>query len=768
VSDSRAGEGRDDERAASRTRGRASARASAARVLALARRELLAAFHSPIAYVVIVVFLALEGFSFWAVVEVLADPSRPAGYGAVLRTHFGGTFLYWAVLFAVVALLTMRLVAEERRQGTWEALLTTPVGEAEVVLGKWLGAFAFYALLWLPTAAYPFLLAAYAPTGSEIDLGPIASAYVGVALSGAGFLAVGLCASTATDSQVVAAVVAFAALLGLLLVGQLNEVARDLDRLAALVDHLDLRAHMDDMARGAIELDAIALWLGLLAVGLAGAVVLAARGRGSRAAARRRLACLGLVALSAVLANVLAERHPGGWDVSANQVNRLDGRTEAVLGALGDPVVVTVVRPEVEAFEPIYAEVDRVLARMERAQPRLTRRDLDPMREPDEVAALARELALSPRDLADGGAVLFAIGERRRGVDLLDLAELGRDSLQVGAMTGFRAEEAFARALVELTADDRATVCATAGHGEMALEAEASGPHWGQVGDRLRRDGFAIERVVDLADGVPQGCRVLIVAGAEAPLSPDSALAVARHLEGGGRLLVAAADRPRDGEAGPIFAANGLELVLAQYGIDVARAVVVDPQAELEVPLAWATATGYGDHPITAAFRGRRLTVWQHPRAVLYADPGGKGEVGRRGSMLVRGSATAWAETDLAALFGGRDVEAGDDDLVGAAAVAVAVEAASGARLVVLGSATSPSSELVGRGLGAADALVASSVAWLAGRGATLEIGAKTPEHVRLIMSPAARRGVFALCVLALPLVAAGLGALLWWRRRRG
>ena len=86
-----------------------------ARILTIARRELLAAFHAPIAYVVMVLFLALQGFSFWAVVEVLADPSRPAGYGAVLRTHFGGTFLYWAVLFAVVALVTMHLVAEERR-----------------------------------------------------------------------------------------------------------------------------------------------------------------------------------------------------------------------------------------------------------------------------------------------------------------------------------------------------------------------------------------------------------------------------------------------------------------------------------------------------------------------------------------------------------------------------------------------------------------------------------------------------------------------------
>ncbi len=730
------------------------------RTTAIARRELTAFFHAPIAYVVLVLFLALEGFSFWAVVEVLADPARPAGYGAVLRTWFGGSFLYWAVDFAVISLLAMRLVAEERRTGTWEALFTTPVGEGEVVLGKWLGALAFYALLWLPTAVYPLVLAIYAPPGTDIDAGPIAAAYLGALLSGAGFLALALAASSATESQVVAAVVAFAALLGLLLVGQLADVASDLGPAArAVIRQLDVRGHMDELARGAIDLDAIVFWLALIAIGLAAAVVLCARGRGSAAAARRRVTALCLVAACAVLGNILAARHPLRWDVSRAGVNQLDPRTVAVLESVPAPVTVTVIAPEVDEFVPVYQEVDRLLGEMERAQPLLERQRIDPARDPDALGQLAAELALAPRVLADAGAVVFEMGGRRRGVDLLDLADFGKDALAAGAITRFTAEQAFARALAELAAPERTLACATSGHGEMPLDgADADRPHWGAVAERLRRSGIAVEDVGDVAGGVPERCSVLVVAGPEVPLGPDAALAVDRFLDGGGRALVAAADAP----AGSALPATGLELVLGERGVALPQAIVVDPASDLELPLAWATSTGYGEHPITAAFRGRRLTVWQHPRAVARAASGNG-----RFTALVHAGTAAWAETDLAALFAGEDVAAGPGDGIGVTDVAVAVEDGK-SRLVVIGSASSPSSQLAGRGIGAADALVASAVAWLAGRTAALDIAARTPEHVRLIMTPGERNAVFAVCVLILPLLAAALGALLWWRRRRG
>src|SRR6185503_179297 len=242
------------------------------------------------------------------------------------------------------------------------------------------------------------------------------------------------------------------------------------------------------------------------------------------------------------------------------------------------------------------------------------------------------------------------------------------------------------------------------------------------------------------------------------PLGPDAALAIDRYLDGGGRVLVAAGDTL----VASRLPATGLELVLGERGVALPQAIVLDADSDLDYLYAWGTTTGYGEHPITAAFRGRRLTVWQHPRAVARAA-GGRGIF----TPLVHAGPTGWAETDIAAVFAGEDVAAGAKDGIGLTDVAAAVEDGK-SRLVVIGSASSPSSLLAGRGIGAADALVASAVAWLAGRTVALEIAARTPEHVRLIMTARDRAAVFAVCVVILPLLMAGLGALLWWRRRRG
>lgn len=726
----------------------------ARRIAAIAARELGAQFRSPVAYVVGALFIGLQGVSFWAVVEVLSDPARPAPLGGALRTFFGGTFLHWSVAFMLIAALAMRPIADDRRTGNWEALLTTPVEEGEAVVGKWLGVLAHYLTLWAPTLAFPALIAAFAAPGARPEWAAVASAYAGVAVSGAAFVAVALAAGAATSSQVVAAVGGFAALMGLLVGGELAHIV---PRWAGsrVLAAIDLRAHMDAFARGDIDSRAVALFAGVAAAGLAAATALAGVGRRRRDELAARGAAALLVAAIAALVVAHAARRPLHWDVTAGRVNALSPDTLAAVDAVTAPVDAILVRPDEPGFAPVYDEIDRVLRRIAERQPLVRVRAIDPVRAPAAFEALVTTSGVPREVLAGVGAVVFRASDGRvRAVDLLDMAELGTDELDAGTVTALRAEPAFAAAIRALTDEDRPVVCAAVEHGELPVDATPRGGDAAAVADRLRRDGVRVDAVGHLASGVPAHCRALLVLGPTRPLSGADAAAVDAYLSRGGALLLAVDALPDGGRLTP----HGLELVLARFGIRTPDAVAVDPAAAVAIEGAWGTYGGYAAHPVTAGFEQRRLTLWTSPRAV-FADP--------PAVALVTTSPAGWAETDLAALFGEGDVEPDAGDRVGPTPVAAASER-DRARVVVLGAARPLATDYVARGAGAGAALVASAVRWLVGKASVAAGGSKTPERVRLIMTAAQRRAVFALGVVGLPLAWVLLGAIVAWRRRRG
>lgn len=182
----------------------------------IARRELTAYFVSPVGYVVsalLIEIVTLVGYLF-PLSQQLAVSTNQTYYW----------FVYLMMFFA--PLYTMRLLAEERRSGTLEVLLTSPVRDWEVVVGKWLAAWIFFVLTTLFTLVYAVLIIRYQPAltvirpfGVElhignVDFGPIISGYLGLLLVGAAFLAIGIWASSLTSNQIIAAVIGIGALLG--------------------------------------------------------------------------------------------------------------------------------------------------------------------------------------------------------------------------------------------------------------------------------------------------------------------------------------------------------------------------------------------------------------------------------------------------------------------------------------------------------------------------------------------------------------------------
>ncbi len=250
------------------------------KALELARRELLVYLLSPVSYLVASLFFLIEGYAFFVIIDLLSGAAVP--HGAALHYFFGGTLLYWVFVLFVCAVLSMRLVAEERRQGTLELVFTAPVDELDFLAGKYLAALGFYALLWTPTLLFVALLARVLPAGQTLDLGPVVTSYAGTFLVGASALAVGLCASAATRSQLVAAVATFFALVLLLLLGTLGDALGQSTRWAPSPRCIDLFRQMDDFARGIIDSRALLFHGSLIALALfcAHRVMVASRGRG--------------------------------------------------------------------------------------------------------------------------------------------------------------------------------------------------------------------------------------------------------------------------------------------------------------------------------------------------------------------------------------------------------------------------------------------------------------------------------------------------------
>ncbi len=160
----------------------------------LLRRELGAYFASVVGYVVIMFFLLVMGIFFALVVSYL---SRQPTQMTAMKLVFS---MFWLPGLVVVPAITMRLLAEEKRMGTIEMLMTAPVTHFEVVFAKWLGAVVLYALMWAVTGLYVLILREFAGNPHALDLGPILAGYVGVLVIGQFLIALGVLASALTKN----------------------------------------------------------------------------------------------------------------------------------------------------------------------------------------------------------------------------------------------------------------------------------------------------------------------------------------------------------------------------------------------------------------------------------------------------------------------------------------------------------------------------------------------------------------------------------------
>jgi ABC-2 type transport system permease protein len=180
-------------------------------VTTLLRRELAAYFLGPMAFLILLAFQFIAWLNFWELVDALSRPQLAlSGRFEAINVYISGSTPFWIAVLVAVPALTMRLLAEERRTGTIETLLTVPVTEAEVVVAKWLAGVVMYLVLLLPFLVYlPFL---YVQGRYRFDTGPVAALLIGLTTIGMMFVSIGVFFSSLTKSQIIAAIWTFVVL----------------------------------------------------------------------------------------------------------------------------------------------------------------------------------------------------------------------------------------------------------------------------------------------------------------------------------------------------------------------------------------------------------------------------------------------------------------------------------------------------------------------------------------------------------------------------
>lgn len=218
------------------------------------KKEIRVYFVSPIAYIVISVFLLVMGWFFFTTFFLFSQ--------ANLRNFYS---LLPITFSFVVPAITMRLFSEELNVGSYEILLTMPVTFLDVVLGKFLAAVVFIMAMLIPTLAYPITVASL----GQLDWGPVFGGYIGAVLLGAGFAAIGLFASSLTRNQIIAFIIGMAICFSLTLIDKMLFFLPQ--SLLGFLQYIGADYHFQNISKGIIDSRDIVYFLSISFVGLYGA-----------------------------------------------------------------------------------------------------------------------------------------------------------------------------------------------------------------------------------------------------------------------------------------------------------------------------------------------------------------------------------------------------------------------------------------------------------------------------------------------------------------
>jgi ABC-type uncharacterized transport system involved in gliding motility auxiliary subunit len=467
-----------------------------------------------------------------------------------------------------------------------------------------------------------------------------------------------------------------------------------------------------------------------------------------------------LLAALLIIINYFGWKYYKRFDWTSSQLYSLSEKTVNVLKDLKHDVdFIVFLAPDQQ--RELYQPTTELLARYGSASRRVHVRIVDAAKNPIEAQQLSQKYGVTTT------GVVVASGNDRRVIDSNDLAELDFRTMQSTGqpqMTGYKGEQLFTSAILQLSEGRKPKILFTTGHGEHSLD-DQGGHGLSGAQQILGRDNFVLSEWSSLGQtAVPAGTDLLVIAGPTGSFVKPELDAFAAYLSNGGRILVMLDPTLGQGGASGLVQ-TGLEPWLAENGIKAGQDIVVDPSNPLPFfGPETIFSRNYGDHLITKALAESSLPV-----LVSLSRSIGQGKAaGLKVTELMRTSAEGWGETGLGNL---EKVSRDTQDLAGPVPLAAAVESdpapagRKGLRMVVFGDSDFATNQLLEANV-ANSVMLSNTLNWLVEREALLGIPPKKTEQVRLTLTGDEFRNVWLLAAL-LPVLSVVMGAAVFFRRRR-
>lgn len=697
---------------------------------AIYKKELRTYLTSMTGYIFMAVLLAVASLYFVANCLIGGYPV----FGVVLSSVY-------FVLLIVVPVLTMRSIAEEKRQKTDQLLLTAPVSIWKIVAGKYLAMFTVFLIPMAILCLYPLILLQF----GSVSLPMAYTAILGYMLFGGCCLAIGLFLSAVTESQVIAAVLTFGALFFLnMSTGIANLIGAE-GVLGQILSAICIYQPFINFVQGIFDLTGVLYYLSVIALFLFLTIQLLYKKHGTYRASMSVFACV-----AAVLVNLIAVNLPSQYvkfDVSEQQLFTIGDQTAEILENLDEDITLYLIAQQGGEDSTLL----ELLERYEGLSGHITVETIDPVLYPNFVSQYTDESVSE-------NSVLVAGQNRSKVVDYYDIYQYSVDyTTYSSTLSGFDGEGQITSAIDYVTAEEIPVLYTLTGHDEASLSTSLT--------SSIEKENIAIESLNLLtSETVPDDAEILLIYGPLSDISEDEKNKITDYMNQGGRVVYLRGYTDQE--------TPNLDSLLSEYGVSLAEGIVLEGSSEHHLPnypYYLLPNINYSDYTADVSSRYVMLAFAEGLTESASSENGEEEteDDGLYYESLLTTSDEAYAKVNMES----QNLEMEEGDIAGpfdlGAVVTKTIDEETEAKLVVFASETLLDEQVDSMVSGGNSTLFLNVLSQLVDHESTVSIEAKSLEVSYLTVTAGSAIFWGLLTILIIPLFLLSLGGVIWFQRRK-